>query len=182
MSHRTILFSLLAAAFLSGCAYQGIVTEKRSRPLPFYESLGMDAIYNFQLRDNAGAIHSQMVTPEVFASYRVGDRFDDLQPPPASADKEMPEFRAPPPELIERPSQPVRVMQLEPRPVVKATAKVAARAHHRSKSAAKTAKVHHRRKHAAKIAQRKHRTKKRVNVSGKQRTHPRSKPGASSNV
>ena len=124
MSQRIIVIFLLAAALLSSCAYQGVITEKRFRPLPFYESLGVDAIYNFQLRDNAGAIHSQMVTPEVFASYRAGDFFNDLQPPPVQEGKEMPSFRAAPPELNHQPYQPVRVMQLEPQPRTKVAAAV----------------------------------------------------------
>jgi hypothetical protein len=124
MSQRLIAIFLLAAGLLSGCAYQGVITEKRFRPLPFYESLGVDAIYNFQLRDDAGAIHSQMVTPEVFASYRVGDLFNDLQPPPMHEGKEMPGFRMAPPELIERPYQPVRVMLLEPQPRTRVAAAV----------------------------------------------------------
>ena len=74
---------LLAVLIFPGCAYQGKVVRKEFRALPFSESLGVDAIYTFQLRDRAGEIHSQMVTPEVFANYEVGDYFDDLQAAPA---------------------------------------------------------------------------------------------------
>ena len=110
-------------ALFSGCAYQGVVVEKRFRPVPFSASLGLDAMYNFQLRDNAGQIHSQMVTPDVFASYRVADYFNDLEAPPSRDDKELEGFRLPPQEMGEGPYQPVRVMQM--RAPQKAAANVA---------------------------------------------------------
>lgn len=109
---RNLVIYLAAAAFFSGCAYQGTVVEKRFRPLPFPNSLGLDAMYNFQLRDSTHQIHSQMVTPGVFANYRVGDFFNDMQSAPAHDDKELEGFRLPPPELREGPYQPVRVMQM----------------------------------------------------------------------
>lgn len=111
---RHIVICLAATAFLSGCAYQGVLVEKRFRPLPFSESLGVDAMYNFQLRDNTGQVHSQMVTPEVFASYRAGDYFSDLQSPPPHVDKELDGFSPAPWEMNEGPYQPVRVMQIRP--------------------------------------------------------------------
>ena len=109
---RNLVICLAVTALFSGCAYQGTVAEKRFRPLPFSESLGLDAMYNFQLRDSTGQVHSQMVTADVFANYRVGDYFNDLQQPPAHDDKELEGFRLPPPELREGPYQPVRVMQM----------------------------------------------------------------------
>lgn len=109
---RNTLTCFAVFALFSGCAYQGVVVEKRFRPVPFSASLGLDAIYNFQLRDNAGQIHSQMVTPDVFASYRVADYFNDMQAPPAQDDKELEGFRLPPQEMGEGPYQPVRVMQM----------------------------------------------------------------------
>ena len=52
-------------------------------------------MYNFQLRDTTGQVHSQMVTADVFGSYRKGDYFNDLQSPPAHDDKELEGFRLP---------------------------------------------------------------------------------------
>ena len=68
------------ATLLAGCAIQGVIVKKNARPLPFIDSLGMDGIYKFKLRDQQGHIWSQMVTPEVFAQYQLGDYFNDLQP------------------------------------------------------------------------------------------------------
>jgi hypothetical protein len=172
---RIIIILFTAAALFSGCAYDGVIAEKRSRPLPFPDSLGLDAMYNFQLRDSTGQIHSQMVTPDVFASYRAGDYFNDLQPPPLREDKEL-RFRAAPPEINEEPYQPVRVMQI--RPPEKAAVKVAAHAHHHTKAAAKTAESHHRAKHASSIA---HQKKKGGKVAGKHRAHHHGKAVASLN-
>jgi hypothetical protein len=120
---RNIFIYLAVLALVSSCAYQGTIVEKRFRPLPFSASLGVDAMYNFQLRDSTQQIHSQMVTPDVFASYRAGDYFDDLQAPPARDDKELEGFRLPPGEMGEGPYQPVRVMQM--RAPQKAAANVA---------------------------------------------------------
>ncbi|MEP6685772.1 MAG: hypothetical protein ABJB22_03265, partial [Verrucomicrobiota bacterium] len=75
----TFLLNPVLAALLTGCALQGVVVEKNFRPFPFVDSVGMDAIYKFKLRDPQGHICSQMVTPEVFAQYEVGDYFNDLQ-------------------------------------------------------------------------------------------------------
>ena len=65
----TFLVYLALAAFLTGCAVEGVVVEKNSRPLPFFDSVGMDGVYKLKLRDSQGNISSQMVTPEVFAQY-----------------------------------------------------------------------------------------------------------------
>ena len=111
---RYIVIYLAAVALLSSCAYQGTIVEKRFRPLPFSASLGMDAMYNFQLRDSTQQIHSQMVTPDVFASYRAGDYFNDLQASAAPKDKEIEEFTPAPWEVDEGPHQPVRVMKVRP--------------------------------------------------------------------
>jgi hypothetical protein len=156
---RRILSFFLAAFLCSGCAFEGVIVEKRFRPLPFYDSLGVDAIYNFQLRDGAGQIHSQMVTAEVFASYRVGDYFNDLQAPPSPEGKEMRGFRPTPLEMNEGPYQPVRVMQMQPKPT-RPSAKVAARVHHRAKRTAKSAKTGHRAKRTAKSTKAGHRAKR----------------------
>ena len=39
-------------------------------------------LYSFVLRDHAGHVCSRLVTPEVFARYRVGDDFNDCAPAP----------------------------------------------------------------------------------------------------
>ncbi|MFL6540576.1 MAG: hypothetical protein ACJ8HU_07425 [Chthoniobacterales bacterium] len=68
---------------LTSCAYQGVIVQKLSRPHPLYASIGIDGVYSFVLRDSAGGLHRQMVTPEVFESYSEGQFFNDLQAPPA---------------------------------------------------------------------------------------------------
>lgn len=84
---------ILAAALLGSCAYQGVVVERNVRELPFSETVGMPGSFTFLLRDSAGAVHRQMVTPEVFANYEVGDVFNDTQPAPVHhqmmGDKQM---------------------------------------------------------------------------------------------
>ena len=72
---------VVAATFLTSCAYEGVVVEKRSRPHPLYHSVGIEGVYTFVLRDQSGALHRQMVSPEVFEQYGEGDYFNDLQPP-----------------------------------------------------------------------------------------------------
>jgi len=56
--------------------------QKAGRPLPFAYSLGIDATYKFALRDRLGHVRWQLVSAEVFDSYRVGDYFDDDSPVP----------------------------------------------------------------------------------------------------
>lgn len=109
---RHILPLLVVTVLFSSCAYQGVVVEKRFRPVPFSYSLGLDAMYNFQLRDSVGQTNSQMVTADVFASYRVGDYFNDMQSPPAHDEKQLEGFRLLPREMNDGPYQPVRVMQM----------------------------------------------------------------------
>ena len=79
------LVFLLIPAFLNGCANEGVVVQKDSGPQPFYHSLGVDGSYAFLLRDQSGATHRQLVTPDVFERYAVGDYFNDLQPGPAQS-------------------------------------------------------------------------------------------------
>jgi hypothetical protein len=164
---RAIIAYFLATALCSGCAYEGVIVEKRFRPLPFPDSLGVDAMYNFQLRDSVGKIHSQMVTANVFASYRVGDYFNDLQLPPSREDKEIEGFAPAPRELNQGPYQPVRVLQI--RQPGTPTSKVAVRVHHHAKHSSKIAKAHDHTKHASKIAGSHHRTNKRAKVANKHR-------------
>jgi len=79
---QTFLF-LCVAPLLIACAYQGTIVQKAGRPLPFAYSLGIDANYKFALRDHLGHVRWQLVSVEVFNSYRVGDYFNDadLVPP-----------------------------------------------------------------------------------------------------
>jgi hypothetical protein len=54
-----------------------------SRPaFAFAYSLGIDASFKFALRDHLGRVRWQLVSAEVFNSYRVGDYFDDESPMP----------------------------------------------------------------------------------------------------
>jgi hypothetical protein len=152
---RALLSHFLVATLLSSCAYEGVIVEKRFRPLPFPDSLGVDAIYNFQLRDSVGQIHSQMVTADVFANYRVGDYFNDLQTPPSHGDKQMKGFRPTPLEMNEGPYQPVRVMQIQPQSSNQ-TVKATTRVHHHTKRTSKITKSKQHAKKHAKTA-RKHR-------------------------
>lgn len=111
-----LLAPFLVAMLLAGCAFEGVVVEKRSRPLPDASMIGTEGVYSFAfrgptgtscppitvptpqfwtgtngmytflLRDQQGTVHSQMVTAEVFARYRVGDYFNDQQAPPVHSD------------------------------------------------------------------------------------------------
>lgn len=81
----SLLACLLSTVFIAGCAQEGVIVQKNSSPQPFYHSLGIDGSYTFLLRDRAGSVHRQLVTPEVFERYAVGDYFNDLQPGPARA-------------------------------------------------------------------------------------------------
>lgn len=73
---------LLVCALFASCAYQGVVVDKTARELPFSETIGMPGSFAFMLRDSSGAVHRQLVTPEVFTRYQVGDYFNDQQPAP----------------------------------------------------------------------------------------------------
>ena len=46
-----------------------------------------NTVCKFILRDQAGNVRSQLVTPEVFARYQTGDYFNDLQAPPPARGK-----------------------------------------------------------------------------------------------
>lgn len=69
---------LVLACFSGGCAYEGTIVRKEVRPLPFSYSLGLDAIYDFELRGSDGQVHRQMVPAAVFANYEVGDYFSEF--------------------------------------------------------------------------------------------------------
>ena len=77
---RPHFFLIISALFFAGCARQGVIVQKESRPSPFYHSLGIEGSYAFMLRDSAGTLHRQMVTPDVYERYAEGDYFNDLQP------------------------------------------------------------------------------------------------------
>jgi hypothetical protein len=81
---RFRLLSLsLAALILAGCAHEGVIVRKQSRPHPFYESLGVDGMYAFLLRDSSGAVHRQQVREDVFERYAEGDYFNDQKSGPS---------------------------------------------------------------------------------------------------
>jgi hypothetical protein len=77
---RFHIITILLALFLTSCANEGVIVRKDTGPLPFYESLGVDGSYAFLLRDSAGSVRRQLVTPDVFERYAVGQYFNDLQP------------------------------------------------------------------------------------------------------
>jgi len=93
--HQTFLF-FCVGPLLIACAYQGTIVQKAGRPLPFAYSLGIDASYKFALRDRLGQVRWQLVSAEVFNSYRIGDYFNDESPTPprhrrySIDEKEMP--------------------------------------------------------------------------------------------
>ncbi|MEO5753177.1 MAG: hypothetical protein ABIR38_00530 [Chthoniobacterales bacterium] len=102
---RLALVICLAAALLfSSCAHEGTIVRKAVRALPFAGSLGIEAIFRFEVRDREGHIHRQVVTPEVYARYKVGDYFND---------RERPAFRS---ELQTRPA-PWLTPGMQPRPL-----------------------------------------------------------------
>ncbi|MDQ6654982.1 MAG: hypothetical protein M3Y80_04120 [Verrucomicrobiota bacterium] len=81
---RLKFFALaVSAALLSSCAYEGVVVEKELEPHPLYLSQGIEGKYTFILQDKAGVRHRQMVTPEVFERYAVGQYFNDLEMGPS---------------------------------------------------------------------------------------------------
>ena len=114
---RSILTFVAIPVLLSGCAFQGTIVEKRSRLRPDSSMIGTEGTnsfvfrgpggsliepnsissanywnetggsYKFLIRDQAGNVRSQLVTPEVFLRYNVGDYFNDMgaPPPPRSA-------------------------------------------------------------------------------------------------
>ena len=112
----SLISSCLLAMLLAGCANEGVVEEKRSRPLPDASIIGTEGAYSFAfrgptgssrppmtiptpqfwtqtngtyafvLRDREGSVRSQTVTAEVFARSRVGDYFNDQQLPLKTSD------------------------------------------------------------------------------------------------
>jgi hypothetical protein len=80
---RPFLFLLPLAALLGGCAYEGVVVAKDSQPHPMYLSQGIEGKYTFIVEDKSGARHRQMVTPEVFERYAIGQYFNDQETGPS---------------------------------------------------------------------------------------------------
>ena len=111
-----LIAAFLTAMLLAACAFEGTIVEKRSRQLPDSSMIGTEGaysfvfrgptgtsrlpilvpnpqfwtetngMYSFLLRDQQGNVHSQMVTAEVFARYRIGDYFNDQKPPPETSE------------------------------------------------------------------------------------------------
>ena len=78
----TIVVCIACAALLTSCAYEGVIVQKDAQPLPFTHTAGIDGSYAFLLRDNTGTVRRQIVTPEVYNQYAIGEYFNDLQPAP----------------------------------------------------------------------------------------------------
>lgn len=68
---------LTLTAFLGAGGVHGIVVGKSYQPLPLVDSLGIDGIYRLELQGADKVVHRQMVSPEIFSSYQIGDEFDD---------------------------------------------------------------------------------------------------------
>jgi hypothetical protein len=112
-SMRSNISLFVLITLLAGCAFEGVIVQKKSRlipetsipdiedthafvfrgptgtsrppimmPAPEFTGSEMNSICTFILRDRQGNLHSQMVTPPVFARYQVGDYFNDCQPGP----------------------------------------------------------------------------------------------------
>ena len=110
------LVAMLLAGHALGCAFEGTIVEKHSRLRPDTSMIGTEGVYSFVfrgptgtsrppvgvptpqfwaetsgsykflLRDQQGNVHSQLVTPEVFARCQVGDYFNDRGPACARPD------------------------------------------------------------------------------------------------
>lgn len=78
--HLSLLFS---AALLSSCAYEGTIVDKSHQPHPMYLSQGIEGKFTFVVQDKAGVRHRQMVTPEVFERYAIGQYFNDQETGPS---------------------------------------------------------------------------------------------------
>jgi hypothetical protein len=80
---RPYLSLLSCAALLSSCAYEGTIVEKSHQPHPMYLSQGIEGKFTFIVEDKAGVRHRQMVTPEVFERYAIGQYFNDQETGPS---------------------------------------------------------------------------------------------------
>lgn len=77
-----LVATVVLCAVLNSCAHQGVIVDKTARDYPFSLSTGVGGSFAFMLKDSTGAIHRQLVTPDVYARYEVGEYFNDLQPAP----------------------------------------------------------------------------------------------------
>src|SRR5581483_8523996 len=73
--------------FLIGGGIHGVVVDKHFKPLPLAHSLGVDGIYDLELRDDKNHLHRQMVTRGIFLRYDIGDVFDDRASKPKLAEQ-----------------------------------------------------------------------------------------------
>jgi hypothetical protein len=89
--HLSLLFS---AALLSSCAYEGTIVEKSHQPHPMYLSQGIEGKFTFIVEDKAGVRHRQMVTPEVFERYAIGQYFNDQETGPSGGIDEGKSFKS----------------------------------------------------------------------------------------
>ncbi|MGI8431389.1 MAG: hypothetical protein ACR2MW_03750 [Chthoniobacterales bacterium] len=69
------LLVLALSIFCSGCAVHGVVVNKTHQPSPA-SSGAADGSYRIDLRGPDKVVHSQLVSPAVFAAYQIGDDFD----------------------------------------------------------------------------------------------------------
>lgn len=106
----TLLIAILPTSWALGCAFEGTIVDKQARLRPDSSMTGTEGVYSFvfrgptgtsrlpitvpnpmfwtessgsykfSLRDQQGHVHSQLVTPEVFARCQVGDYFNDRGP------------------------------------------------------------------------------------------------------
>jgi hypothetical protein len=89
--HLPLLFS---AVLLSSCAYEGTIVDKSHQPHPMYLSQGIEGKYTFVVQDKAGVRHRQMVTPEVFERYAIGQYFNDQETGPTGGMDEGKSFKS----------------------------------------------------------------------------------------
>ncbi|MFN2476354.1 MAG: hypothetical protein ABR526_08450 [Chthoniobacterales bacterium] len=156
--HLRLAALIIAGALLGSCAYQGVVVDKSARDLPFSETVGAAGSFAFMLKDSTGAVHRQLVTPEVYASYNVGDFFSDLQPAPTQHGN-VAEDKVVLTASRETPQRHTAVAKMQP---PKATAKLASKK--KAKSISKVAGSS-----SAKKSHKSHRS-----VAAKHRTHKKS--------
>ena len=55
---------------------------KSFRPRTFHNSLGDDGLYKLQIRDEHNKVRGQLVSPETYRAYEIGDQFDSSAPIP----------------------------------------------------------------------------------------------------
>jgi hypothetical protein len=121
---RSILTLIVLLVLPGSRLTEGAIVEKSSRPRPDSSMIGTEGIYSFSfrgptgtsrppitvpdpqfwtetsgsykfiLRDRNGNVRSRLVTPEVFARYKVGDYFNEMLPPVETRDA-----KDPPPKL-----------------------------------------------------------------------------------